>query len=283
MVITEMLWGTVLTSLNLYYNVKGGLQPWTNWDDVHYDFSRINVYPDSVVPPEFRRIMMLFWWAVPVSSLIFFLFFGFGEEAKKEYTKVWQWCSSISSRSALLEKKEEIGSSPSNSKVATTLVSFFNNLKPSRLVHKKNCSANKFPPISDPILLSSSNPCIPALLAASSATHENQVPQPDTTTEGSGTPVDSSDTLTVSTFSVYAQPYELRHSYRSSMGSFSPRSTPQPPQLPEIPLSASLSGSPSSSSAFSVPESVGPTTFHKSPLGPGGLQNASYPSPVLWA
>lgn len=91
MAVTEMVWGTILTSYNLYNNVSGGLRPWTSWADVHSNFSRIDQFPETVIPPEFRRVMMLFWWAMPVSSFIFFLFFGFGEEAKKEYVKGWHW------------------------------------------------------------------------------------------------------------------------------------------------------------------------------------------------
>ncbi len=110
MVITEMVWGTALTSVNMYYNIKGRLQPWTNWEDVHYNFSRIDAYPEVTIPLEFRSFLMLIWWAMPVSSLIFFLFFGFGEEAKREYMKAWEWCRTIVYRGNLSEKNGMISS-----------------------------------------------------------------------------------------------------------------------------------------------------------------------------
>lgn len=34
---------------------------------------------------------MIIWWTLPASSIIFFAFFGFGEEASKDYKKVWVW------------------------------------------------------------------------------------------------------------------------------------------------------------------------------------------------
>jgi len=91
MALTEMIWGTSLTAYNLYSNVSPGLRPWTNWADVHSNFSRVDLFATSGMPPEFIRALMIFWWTLPASSLIFFAFFGFGEEALKEYKKIWRW------------------------------------------------------------------------------------------------------------------------------------------------------------------------------------------------
>nr|AAS46748.1 PDSTE3.3 mating-type pheromone receptor [Pleurotus djamor] len=91
MSITQMIYGTVLTSVNLYSNARHGLSPYTSWEDVHFNFSRIDVYPKMFIPPKLYSLMLLFWWTMPVSALIFFIFFGFGEEAKKEYSKYWSW------------------------------------------------------------------------------------------------------------------------------------------------------------------------------------------------
>ncbi|KAJ8515195.1 hypothetical protein ONZ45_g7334 [Pleurotus djamor] len=91
MAITEIVWGTVLTSLNLWNNIMGGLRPWTTWEDVHFNFSRVALFPAVLLPPRFISTMMLLWAAMPVSAIIFFIFFGFGEEAKKEYSKLWAW------------------------------------------------------------------------------------------------------------------------------------------------------------------------------------------------
>jgi len=37
--------------------------------------------------PQSRRLALLFWWTIPVSSVILFIFLGFGEDASKEYGK----------------------------------------------------------------------------------------------------------------------------------------------------------------------------------------------------
>jgi pheromone a factor receptor len=91
MAVTEMIWGTVFTAYNLYNNVAPGVRPWTNWADVHSNFSRVDLYPSSTISPDFLSTMMFLWWAMPASSIIFFLFFGFGEDAMQEYRKVWAW------------------------------------------------------------------------------------------------------------------------------------------------------------------------------------------------
>jgi pheromone a factor receptor len=115
MAMTEMVWGTTLTAYNLWNNVSPGLRPWTNWADVHSNFSRVDLFATAGIPAEFIRTMMLFWWTLPASSLIFFAFFGFGEEAMKEYSKVWVWFKRAVLRKPEEEKKSSLfgGSFPS--------------------------------------------------------------------------------------------------------------------------------------------------------------------------
>jgi len=102
MAITEMVWGTALTAYTLYNNVSPGVRPWTNWADVHSNFSRVDLFPAGTLPPGFLRNMMFLWWTMPASSIIFFLFFGFGEEAMKEYRRVWAWF-----KKTVLRRKDE--------------------------------------------------------------------------------------------------------------------------------------------------------------------------------
>ncbi|KAI0053489.1 STE3-domain-containing protein [Auriscalpium vulgare] len=84
-------WNGALTAYNVDVNTAPGLRPWTNWDDVHSDFSRVDLYASLLLPASFRRNLMLFWWAVPVSAYLAFAFFGLGEEAFKEYRKLGRW------------------------------------------------------------------------------------------------------------------------------------------------------------------------------------------------
>nr|BDD37067.1 pheromone receptor [Rhizopogon roseolus] len=88
MAVTEILWGTALTAFNLYNNVESGLRPWISWQNVHSDWLRIDLFAFLELPPSYISSMFLLWWAMPASAYIFFLFFGFGEEARKEYGKV---------------------------------------------------------------------------------------------------------------------------------------------------------------------------------------------------
>lgn len=88
MAVTEILWGTALTTFNLYNNVETGLRPWISWQNVHSDWLRIDLFAFIELPPSYISSMFLLWWAMPASAYIFFLFFGFGEEAMKEYGKV---------------------------------------------------------------------------------------------------------------------------------------------------------------------------------------------------
>lgn len=65
--------------------------PWRSWSDTHFDFSRIEQIPAViwqsshifVIAMEFTR------WIVPICAIVFFAFFGFADEAKKNYRKVF--------------------------------------------------------------------------------------------------------------------------------------------------------------------------------------------------
>nr|WCD39442.1 Ste3-5 [Ganoderma boninense] len=89
--ITEVIWQVVLTALPMYDNIAFGLRPWTTWADVHSDWLRVDQYPLRVFEPAYRTQLFLFFYVMPVSSLLFFLFFGFGEQAVKDYSQTVDW------------------------------------------------------------------------------------------------------------------------------------------------------------------------------------------------
>ncbi|RPD60868.1 STE3-domain-containing protein [Lentinus tigrinus ALCF2SS1-6] len=91
MSIIQIVWQTVLTALAMYDNISPGLRPWTNWADVHSDFGRIDAIPMVIYSVSYQRQFFLFLWVMPVSSFIFFIFFGFGEEALKDYKNAIRW------------------------------------------------------------------------------------------------------------------------------------------------------------------------------------------------
>jgi hypothetical protein len=83
----ELLLGVPLTSYVLYLNINSGLFPWRGWSNTHKDFSRVDQYsspiwkssPISLVACEFSR------WSVVICAFVFFAFFGFTDEARKNY------------------------------------------------------------------------------------------------------------------------------------------------------------------------------------------------------
>ncbi|TFY56542.1 hypothetical protein EVG20_g8891 [Dentipellis fragilis] len=89
MSVVMMAWDSALTSYDLAVNTAPGLRPWISWANVHSNFSRVDLYATLILPPGYIKQVMAFWWAIPVSAYIVFFFFGLGEEAKKEYRKVW--------------------------------------------------------------------------------------------------------------------------------------------------------------------------------------------------
>jgi pheromone a factor receptor len=85
----EVLCMVPLGSFVIWKNCTGprGIAPWISWEDTHYNFSRVGKYPafmwrfDSGIEAlfEFNR------WQIIICSFIFFLFFGFAEEARQNY------------------------------------------------------------------------------------------------------------------------------------------------------------------------------------------------------
>ena len=89
--ITQVIWQIVLTVFPMYDNISFGLRPWTTWADVHSDWLRVDVYTLDEFMPAYRTQMFLFFFVMPASSLLFFLFFGFGEQAVKDYRITADW------------------------------------------------------------------------------------------------------------------------------------------------------------------------------------------------
>ncbi|CAE6438243.1 unnamed protein product [Rhizoctonia solani] len=69
------------------YITEGGLGPWVSWDYIHDDWQRIDVFEKEIVPQTQRDRFLVTWYMVPFTSVIFFSFFGLGQEAREEYIK----------------------------------------------------------------------------------------------------------------------------------------------------------------------------------------------------
>ncbi|EIN05682.1 STE3-domain-containing protein [Punctularia strigosozonata HHB-11173 SS5] len=141
MALVEMTWGLSVGITNMYATFMDGLRPWTDWNDVHSNFSRIGQFPLVLVPHLNVVLLYVTWWMIPISGFLFFAFFAFGEDAVKEYQSSVAWvrrtilrqlhfrsmlAGRISSRSrAGVSPSKMQGVSRTNSKTHVTLSSPF--------------------------------------------------------------------------------------------------------------------------------------------------------------
>ena len=106
---TLMLWNTIVTSLTIWENTSRGLQPWVSLKNVHSNWGHVDAYVWILMSPQSRKLTLLFWWAIPVSSVILFVFLGFGEDALKEYRRVGEVIMSTIPSRVLPGRNEQLG------------------------------------------------------------------------------------------------------------------------------------------------------------------------------
>jgi len=84
---TEILCTIPVASYFLYLNIKLGVQPWISWEDTHSNFSRVDQIPQVIWEriPYFQTGMEVSRWLLVACAIIFFGFFGFADEARKNY------------------------------------------------------------------------------------------------------------------------------------------------------------------------------------------------------
>lgn len=73
--------------VSIYLNIRQGVHPWKGWADTHLDFS--HVYQIAAVQWQSNEIEMVTLeisrWSSIICAFIFFGFFGFADEARKNY------------------------------------------------------------------------------------------------------------------------------------------------------------------------------------------------------
>ncbi|KAH9476719.1 Pheromone B alpha 3 receptor [Psilocybe cubensis] len=76
----------------LSLNIRTGIQPWISWADTHYAFSRVDQFPAVLWRSTSvgESSLELSRWLVVVCAIVFFAFFGFADEAKKNYRSYMQ-------------------------------------------------------------------------------------------------------------------------------------------------------------------------------------------------
>nr|AAR99618.1 mating pheromone receptor Balpha8 [Schizophyllum commune] len=114
MAIVQLVWLVVTTAYTLWFSsMTLPVRPWTNWADVHSNFSRIQTWPTILTPASALRGACTLWWMVPASTWIFVAFFAFGNDAVEEYKRclnlVLDGARRIVPEKFLPEKKEKKG------------------------------------------------------------------------------------------------------------------------------------------------------------------------------
>ncbi|KIN98845.1 hypothetical protein M404DRAFT_824953 [Pisolithus tinctorius Marx 270] len=84
----EMSSTVPISIVSLYIsNEAVPIQPWISWDNVHYNFSHVGLYPTVIwrSDPSYVAAVEMSLWLFPACALLFFTLFGFAAEARKHY------------------------------------------------------------------------------------------------------------------------------------------------------------------------------------------------------
>jgi len=70
------------------------MQPWHSWTYVHADWNRVSYITRFVLSldPTTSTLMEVIRWCMPISAILFFIFFGLASEARKQYRQWWYAC-----------------------------------------------------------------------------------------------------------------------------------------------------------------------------------------------
>lgn len=87
-----MCYSTVMAMFTLMVSLEqNGLRPWISWNYVHADWHRIDQFARVLVPQYAWSWLLAIWYIIPLSSVLFFAFFGFGHETRIEYINLFRW------------------------------------------------------------------------------------------------------------------------------------------------------------------------------------------------
>lgn len=90
---TELICTTPFAAYSIFLNVTtNAMTPYRGWDDLHFDYWKVDqipallwrLNPKNVVAFEMTR------WMVVVCAFVFFMFFGFADEARRNYKNAFQ-------------------------------------------------------------------------------------------------------------------------------------------------------------------------------------------------
>ena len=117
----ELLCATPLAIFQIALNVTSQpLEPWISWEETHYNFSRVRLIPAVIWKMDHWFVVgvQLSRWSPPLCAFIFFAFFGFAAEARKNYY------NAASKVLVVCRLKCDPASSPKSSSRLDTLLQF---------------------------------------------------------------------------------------------------------------------------------------------------------------
>lgn len=89
---TEMMCTTPLAVFSIILNATAvSVLPWPGWEAVHYDFGRVGQVPAVLWRSNHLLVAgyTLTKWSSVICALLFFIFFGFASEARKQYSSAF--------------------------------------------------------------------------------------------------------------------------------------------------------------------------------------------------
>ncbi|KAJ7475460.1 GPCR fungal pheromone mating factor, partial [Mycena galericulata] len=88
----ELVFNTPISAYGLYLTITHDqIQPWVSFANTHFEFSIIDVFPSLVwrADPATVVTIELSRWAVVFCVFVFFAFFGFAADARKDYVQAF--------------------------------------------------------------------------------------------------------------------------------------------------------------------------------------------------
>jgi pheromone a factor receptor len=86
------IFGTIpLGTYLIVSSAKAGVRPWESWADMHRHYSEVIQVPSIVWKndPSMANGVEMFRWSIVACAFTFFAFFGFADEARQHYRRVY--------------------------------------------------------------------------------------------------------------------------------------------------------------------------------------------------
>ncbi|KAB5589596.1 Pheromone B beta 1 receptor [Ceratobasidium theobromae] len=89
--IIQIIYTTAISLFIFISSIIPGLEPWSGWDNMHANWQHIDQYARADTSRACWNIDLMTWYTLPLSSILFFAFFGLAQAARMEYIKFFRW------------------------------------------------------------------------------------------------------------------------------------------------------------------------------------------------